>query len=87
MARYLSKVLATLDKLNKWAIKRISGTENVQADALARIVATFRIKGSSIIARLPPNYIINNNHTCMQHQWNKRWLDAWDRNLPPNKST
>ena len=68
MARYLSKVRATLDKLNKWAIKRISGTENVQADALARIVATFRIKGSSIIARLPPNYIINNNHTCMQHQ-------------------
>ncbi|RVW88662.1 hypothetical protein CK203_043756 [Vitis vinifera] len=44
MARYLSKVQVTLDRLSKSAIKRIPHTKNVQANALARIVATLPIK-------------------------------------------
>ena len=44
MARYLSKVQVTLDRLSKSAIKRIPRTKNVQANALARIVATLPIK-------------------------------------------
>ena len=44
MAQYLSKVWTGLDKLNKWAIKRISHSENTQVDALARIVATLPVK-------------------------------------------
>ena len=44
MARYLSKVRNTLDKLSKWAIKRITRTENVQANVLAGIVVTLPIK-------------------------------------------
>ena len=44
MARYLSKVRNTLDKLSKWVIKRITRTENVQANVLAGIVVTLPIK-------------------------------------------
>lgn len=44
MARYLSKVRIGLEKLNKWAIKRISHSENTQDDALAGIDATLPIK-------------------------------------------
>ena len=40
MAQYLSKVQNTLDKLSKWAIKRISRTKNIQVDALAGIAGT-----------------------------------------------
>lgn len=44
MARYLSKVQTSFDKLNKWLIKRISRSENPQADALVGLAATLPIK-------------------------------------------
>lgn len=50
MAQYLSKLQANLDKLGKWAIKRISRTENTQVDALAGIDATLLIKESVLLA-------------------------------------
>ncbi|RVW34403.1 hypothetical protein CK203_092161 [Vitis vinifera] len=50
MARYLSKVQVTLDRLSKSAIKRIPRTKNVQANALARIVATLPIKEAILMS-------------------------------------
>ena len=44
MAPYLSKVRTSLDKLNKWVIKRISCTKSVQVNALAGIATTLPIK-------------------------------------------
>lgn len=44
MAQYLSKVHNTLNRLSKWSIKRIPRIENVQADTLARVVATLPVK-------------------------------------------
>ena len=40
MTQYLTKVRDTLNQLNEWVVKRIAHTENVQVDALARVVAT-----------------------------------------------
>lgn len=40
MAQYLTKVRDTLNQLNEWVVKRIARTENVQVDALARVLAT-----------------------------------------------
>ena len=53
MARYLSNVQTSLDKLSKWAIKRISRSENTQDDALAEIATTLLVK----VAVLLPIYI------------------------------
>ena len=50
MTQYLSKVQNTLDKLSKWAIKRISRTENVQVDALAGIAATLPMKEAVLLS-------------------------------------
>ena len=44
MAPYLSKVRTSLDKLNKWVIKRISRIKSVQVNALAGIATTLPIK-------------------------------------------
>ena len=44
MVQYLSKVRNTLDKLSKWAIKRIHRIENIQVDALAGITAILLMK-------------------------------------------
>lgn len=44
ITQYLSKVHNTLNRLSKWSIKRIPRIENVQADTLARVVATLPIK-------------------------------------------
>lgn len=49
MARYLSKLQANLDKLGKWAIKRISRTENTQVDALVGIDVSLPIKESMLL--------------------------------------
>ena len=49
MARYLSKVWDNLDKLSKWAVKSILCIENLQADALARIVATLPVKEAVLL--------------------------------------
>lgn len=49
MARYLSKTRANLDKLSEWVAKRVPQAENIQADALAGIVATLLIKEAVLL--------------------------------------
>ena len=49
MARYLSKVQTSLDKLNKLAIKRIPRLENTQADASVGIIAILLVKEAVLL--------------------------------------
>lgn len=49
MAWYFSNVRGTLDKLKKWAIKRIFSTENVQANALAGITISLLVKEAILL--------------------------------------
>lgn len=44
MAHYLTLVQAGLAKLGEWVVKRVPQTENIKANALARVVATLPIK-------------------------------------------
>ncbi|XP_034672622.1 uncharacterized protein LOC117904223 [Vitis riparia] len=49
MAQYLSKVRNTLDRLNEWAIKKISHIENVQVEALVGRGVTLPIKEAVLL--------------------------------------
>ncbi|RVW69617.1 Retrovirus-related Pol polyprotein from transposon 17.6 [Vitis vinifera] len=49
MARYLSKLQTSLNKLSKWAIKRIHRSENTQADALAGIAVTLPVNEAVLL--------------------------------------
>ncbi|RVW69657.1 hypothetical protein CK203_059483 [Vitis vinifera] len=49
MARYLSKVQIGIDKLNKWAVKRIPRLEKTQINALAGITTTFPVKEAILL--------------------------------------
>ena len=49
MARYLSNVQTSLNKLSKWAIKRIPRSENTQADTLAGIAATLLVNEAVLL--------------------------------------
>lgn len=44
MAHYLTLVQAGLAKLGEWVVKRVPQTENMKANALARVAATLPIK-------------------------------------------
>ena len=44
MARYLAKVIDTLQRFIEWTIEKIRRTENGRADALAGIAASLPIK-------------------------------------------
>ena len=43
MTKYLLKVQESLSRLEEWAIEKIPRIENMQADALARIAASFPV--------------------------------------------
>ena len=49
MTQYLTKVHDTLNQLEEWVIKRIPRIENVQVDALARVVAMLPIKEAILL--------------------------------------
>ena len=49
MAKYLLKVEESLSRLGEWVIEKIPRGDNVQADALARIAASFPVKESTMI--------------------------------------
>ena len=49
MSQYLTKARDTLNQLNKWAIKRIPNTENIQVDVLARVVATLPMREAILL--------------------------------------
>ena len=65
MAKHLLKVQESLNWLEEWVIEKIPRGDNVQADALAGIVASFPIKESTML----PVYIqatstIVDSHVC-----------------------
>ena len=65
MTKYLLKVQESLSQLREWVIEKIPRGDNVQADALAGIVASFPIKESTML----PVYIqatstIVDSHVC-----------------------
>ena len=49
MAKYLWKVQESLSRLGEWVIEKIPRGENVQADALAGIAASFPVKESTML--------------------------------------
>lgn len=65
MTKYLLKVQESLSRLEEWAIEKIPRIENMQANALAGIAASFPIKESMLL----PIYIqtaptIVESHVC-----------------------
>ena len=65
MAKYLLKVQESLSRLEEWVIEKIPRVENMQANALAGIVASFLIKESTML----PIYVqaaptIAESHVC-----------------------
>ena len=65
MAKYLLKVQESLSQLREWVIKKVPRGENVQADALEGIAASFPVKESTML----PVYIqatptIAESHVC-----------------------
>ncbi|XP_034701958.1 uncharacterized protein LOC117926776 [Vitis riparia] len=65
MAKYSLKVQETLNRLEEWIIKKIPRGDNVQADALAGIAASFPVKESTML----PIYVqitpaIAESHVC-----------------------
>ena len=49
MTKYLLKVQESLSQLGKWVLEKIPRGENVQADALAGIAASFPVKESTML--------------------------------------
>ena len=49
MAKYLLKVQESLSRLGEWVIEKIPRGDNVQADALAGIAASFPVKESTML--------------------------------------
>ena len=49
MARYLTKVRDTLQRLDEWTIEKILRADNIRADALARIAASLPIKEAILL--------------------------------------
>ena len=75
MARYLSNVRNTLDKLSKWVIKRITRTENVQANVLAGIVVTLPIKEVVLLPiHLQTTSSIVVTPTCNTNETSVDWM-------------
>ncbi|KAL6340106.1 hypothetical protein AAG906_038941 [Vitis piasezkii] len=65
MAKYLLKVQESLSRLGEWVIEKIPRGDNVQADALAGIAASFLVKESTML----PVYVqatptIAESHVC-----------------------
>ena len=65
MAKYSLKVQESLNRLEEWIIEKIPRGDNVQADALAGIAASFHVKESTML----PVYIqatptIAESHVC-----------------------
>lgn len=65
MAKYLLKVQESLSQLEEWVVEKIPRLENMQADALVGIVASFPIKESTML----PIYFqaaptITESHVC-----------------------
>ena len=65
MTKYLLKVQESLSQLREWVIEKIPRGDNVQADALAGIAASFLVKESTMI----PVYVqitptIAESHVC-----------------------
>ena len=65
MAKYLLKVQESLNRLGEWVIEKIPRGDNVQADALAGIAASFLVKESTML----PVYVqatptITESHVC-----------------------
>ena len=65
MAKYLLKVQESLSRLEEWVIEKTPRGDNVQADALAGIVASFPMKESTML----PVYVqatptITESHVC-----------------------
>ena len=44
MTQYLTKVRDTLQRLGKWTIEKVPRADNIRADTLTGIVASFPIK-------------------------------------------
>lgn len=74
MVKYLLKVQESLSQLEEWVIEKIPRVENMQADALAGMVASFPIKESTML----PIYVqaaptIAESHVCnvgpKEHDW------------------
>ena len=88
MAQYFSKVRNTLDRLNKWAIKRIPRIKNVQADALARITVTLPIKEAVLLSiHLQTTLSIAVTPVCNTNETSASWSHEiknylQTRNLP-----
>ena len=49
MARYLTKVRDTLQRLGEWTIEKIPRADNIRADALARIATSLPIKEAILL--------------------------------------
>ena len=49
MARHLTKVRDTLQRLGEWTIEKIPRADNVRVDALARIAASLPIKEAILL--------------------------------------
>ena len=49
MARYLTKVRDTLQRLGEWTIEKIPRADNIRADPLARIAASLPIKEAILL--------------------------------------
>ncbi|RVW27407.1 hypothetical protein VitviT2T_023060 [Vitis vinifera] len=65
IAKYLLKVQESLSQLREWVIEKVSRGENLQADALAGIAASFPVKESTML----PVYFqatptITESHVC-----------------------
>ena len=65
MTKYLLKVQESLSQLGEWIIEKIPMGDNVQADALAGIAASFPVKESTML----PVYVqiiptIAESHVC-----------------------
>lgn len=65
MAKYLLKVQESLSRLEEWVIEKIPRVENMQANALVGIAASFPIKESTML----PIYVqaaptIAESHVC-----------------------
>lgn len=65
MTKYLLKVQESLNRLEEWAVKKISRVDNMQANVLAGIASSFPVKQSMLL----PLYVqatltIVGSHIC-----------------------
>lgn len=75
MARYLTLVQAGLAKLGEWVVKRLPQTENIKANALARVAATLLIKEAVLFSiYLQDTSSITAASICSTIETNIEWM-------------